>query len=175
MKLNFEKMSQREQKLALHGIVALRKAAEALLSEDYDKSDRLISESDKCYKELQKKVLTLHLAEPWYSMIANGTKNEEYREIKPYWVSRLFQNNSNIVDVRHLALALAGRTDLLKKYIDAQRIVLKQYTHVLFINGYRKDSPRIEKEIESITIGKPKKGLCPDKWLDTEFFIIKFK
>lgn len=31
------------------------------------------------------------------------------------------------------------------------------------------------KEIECITIGKPKKGLCPDKWLDTEFFIIKFK
>lgn len=49
------------------------------------------------------------------------------------------------------------------------------YTHVLFINGYRKDSPRIEKEIESISIGKPKEGLCPDKWLDTEFFIIKFK
>ena len=108
-------------------------------------------------------------------MIADDKKKEEYREIKPYWVARLFQNNSNIVDVRHLALALAGRTDLLKKYIDAQRIVLKQYTHVLFINGYRKDSPRIEKKIESITIGKPKKGLCHDKWLDTEFFIIKFK
>lgn len=45
-------------------------------------------------------------------------------------------------------------------------------------DGYKsvcKDSPRIEKEIESISIGKPKKGLCPDKWLDTEFFIIKFK
>ena len=28
-------------------------------------------------------------------------------------------------------------------------------------------------EIDSITIGKPKKGLSPDKWLDTEFFIIK--
>ena len=41
--------------------------------------------------------------------------------------------------------------------------------------GYRKDNPRIEKEIVSITIGKPKKGLYPDKWLDTEFFIIKFK
>ena len=51
----------------------------------------------------------------------------------------------------------------------------KPFTHVLFINGYRKDSSRIEKEIESITIGKPKKGLCPDKWLGTEFFIIKFK
>ena len=120
----------------------------------------------------------------WLAVDKDGTENiyylkperkKEYWEVKPYWIARLFQDNSNIVDVRNLASALAGRTDLLKKYIDAQRIVLKQYTHVLFINGYRKDSPRIEKEIVSITIGKPKKGLCPDKWLDTEFFIIKFK
>lgn len=54
-------------------------------------------------------------------------------------------------------------------------VLYRPYTHVLFINGYRKDSPRIEKEIESITIGKPKKGLCPGKWLGHEFFIIKFK
>mgnify|MGYP007031464969 FL=1 len=124
---------------------------------------------------MKKKVLTLTVSKQWFDMIVAGEKKEEYREIKPYWVARLFQNNSNIVDVRNLALALAGRTDLLKKYIDAQRIVLKQYTHVLFINGYRKDSSRIEKEIKSITIGKPKKGLCSDKWLGTEFFIIKFK
>lgn len=124
---------------------------------------------------MKKKVLHLSVKKQWFDMISAGEKTEEYREIKPYWVARLFQDNSNIVDVRNLASALAGRTDLLKKYIDAQRIVLKQYTHVLFINGYRKDSPRIEKEIESISIGKPKKGLCPDKWLDTEFFIIKFK
>jgi hypothetical protein len=135
---------------------------------------------DKYLKEAvaeldKKKVLTITVSKRWFEMISDEKKDEEYREIKPYWVARLFQNNSNIVDVRHLALALAGRTDLLKKYIDAQRIVLKQYTHVLFINGYRKDSPRIEKKIESITIGKPKKGLCPDKWIDTEFFIIKFK
>lgn len=124
---------------------------------------------------MKKKILTLTVSKQWFDMIAAGEKTEEYREIKPYWVARLLQNKNNIVYVRNLASALAGRTDLLKKYIDAQRIVLKQYTHVLFINGYRKDSPRIEKEIESITIGKPKKGLCPDKWLDTEFFIIKFK
>ena len=124
---------------------------------------------------MEKKVLTVHLAEPWYSMIVSAKKMEEYRVIKPYWVARLFQNNSNVVDVKDLALCLAGRTDLLKGYINTQRIILKPYTHVLFINGYRKDSPRIEKEIESITIGKPKKGLCPDKWLGTEFFVIKFE
>ena len=124
---------------------------------------------------MEKKVLTLIVSKRWFEMIADGKKDEEYREIKPYWVARLFQNNSNIVDVQNLASGLAGRTDLLKGYIDAHKIVLKPYTHVLFINGCRKDSPRIEKEIESITIGKPKKGMCPDKWLDTEFFIIKFK
>ena len=124
---------------------------------------------------MKKKVLTLTVRKQWFDMIVANEKTEEYREIKPYWVARLFQNNSNIVDMKYLASCIEGRTDLLKKYIDAQRIVLKQYTHVLFVNGYRKDSPHIEKEIESITIGKPKKGLFPDKWLDTEFFIIKFK
>ena len=124
---------------------------------------------------MEKKVLTVHLAEPWYSMIVSAKKMEEYRVIKPYWVARLFQNNSNVVDVKDLALCLAGRTDLLKGYINTQRIVSKQYTHVLFINSYRKDSPRIEKEIESISIGKPQKGMCPDEWLNKDVFIIKFK
>lgn len=124
---------------------------------------------------MEKKVLTITISKQRFYMIAAGKKTEEYLEIKPYLVARLFQNNSNIVDMKYLASCFKGRTDLLKKYIDEQRIVLKQYTHVLFINGYGKDSPRIEKEIDSITIGKPKKGLCPDKWLDTEFFIIKFK
>ena len=49
------------------------------------------------------------------------------------------------------------------------------YTYVRFFCGYAKNRPMIEKKIEGITIGKPKNGLCPDKWLDTEFFIIKFK
>ena len=137
--------------------------------------EKLTKAKGKYLPDSKKKVLTLNVSKQWFDMIVAGEKTEEYREIKPYWVARLFQNNSNIADMKYLASGLAGRTDLLKKYNDAQRIVLKQYTHVLFINGYRKDSPRIEKEIESITIGKPKKGLCPDKWLDTEFFIIKFK
>lgn len=137
--------------------------------------ERLTKTIDKYLSDAKRKVLTLTVSKEWFGMIVAGEKNEEYRDIKPYWVARLFHNNSDIVDVRNFASALAGRTDLLKKYIDAQRIVLKQYTHVLFINGYRNDSPRIEKEIVSITIGKPKKSLCPDKWLETEFFIIKFK
>ena len=63
---------------------------------------------------MEKKVLTLTVNKQWFNMIVAGEKTEEYREIKPYWVARLFHNNSNIVDVRNLASALAGRTDLLK-------------------------------------------------------------
>ena len=149
---------------------------DARRSSNFIKSmEKLTKAKGKYLSDAKKKVLTLTVSKQWFDKILSGKKTEEYREIKPYWVARLFHNNSDIVDVRNFASSLAGRTDLLKKYIDAQRIVLKQYTHILFINGYRKDSPRIEKEIESITIGNPKKGLCPDKWLDKEFFVIKFK
>lgn len=66
---------------------------------------------------MKKNVLTLTVSKQWFDMIVTGEKTEEYREIKPYWVARLFQNNSNIVDVRNLASALAGRTDLLKNIL----------------------------------------------------------
>ena len=110
---------------------------------------------------MMKKILTLTVSKQWFEKIVSGEKTEEYREIKPYWIKRLTTNCEVVYDVA--AETYCGK------------VLYRPYTHVLFINGYRKDSPRIEKEIESITIGKPKKGLCPDKWLDTEFFIIKFK
>ena len=114
-----------------------------------------------------KNVLPLVLEKKWFKKIISGEKTEEYREIKPYWASRLVNQQAESGDV--LFDEFGGYCRVIGK------LEYKPYTHVLFINGYRKDSPRIEKEIKSISIGKPKKGLCPDKWLDTEFFIIKFK
>lgn len=116
---------------------------------------------------MKKKVLTLSVSKQWFDMIADERKDEEYREIKPYWASRLVNQQAEggevLFDEYGGYCCVTGEPEY------------KPFTHVLFINGYRKDSTRIEKEIESISIGKPKKGLCPDKWLDTEFFIIKFK
>lgn len=110
---------------------------------------------------MKKKVLTITVSKQWFDMIVAGEKTEEYREIKPYWIKRLTTNCEVPYDV-------AAETH-------CGEVLYRPYTHVFFINGYRKDSPRIEKEIDSITIGKPKKGMCPGKWLDHEFFIIKFK
>lgn len=36
-----------------------------------------------------KKVLNLVVTRKWFNMIVSGAKNEEYREIKPYWIRRL--------------------------------------------------------------------------------------
>ncbi len=140
--------------------------------------ERLTKVMDKYLKKAaadwdKKKVLTLTINKQWFDMIAAGRKTEEYREIKPYWVRRIFDMPRAKVGADTISLAL--QHDIIRDRKDIFKECAKKFIHVLFINGYRKDSPRIEKEIESITIGKPKKGLCPDKWLDTEFFIIKFK
>ena len=129
--------------------------------------ERLTKTMDKYLSDAKKKILTLTVSKQWFGMIVSGEKTEEYREIKPYWASRLVNQQAESGEV--LFDEFGGYCRVIGK------LEYKTYTHVLFINGYRKDSQRIEKEIESITIGKPKKGLCPDKWLDKEFFVIKFK
>lgn len=110
---------------------------------------------------MEKKVLTLIVSNQWFKMIVTGEKTEEYRVIKPYWARRLTANCECLYDVAN------------ELYFGS--INYRPFTHVLFINGYNKDSPRIEKKIKEICIGFPKKGLCPNKWLKTRFFIIKFE
>ena len=129
--------------------------------------EKLTKTKGKYLPDAKKKVLTLTVRKQWLDMIAAGEKTEDYREIKPYWASRLVNQQAERGEVLF---------DEFRGYcLVIGKLEYKTYTHVLFINGYRKDSPRIEKEIKSITIGKPKKGLCPDKWLDKEFFVIKFE
>ena len=129
---------------------------------------------------MEKKVITLTVSKTWFDLICQGKKDEEYREIKPYWAQRLLDIDKNVVDViKSFRKWKSVRSDKLKSLIGGglrlEIFTFKPYTHVLFINGYGKNRPRVEKEIVSITIGKPKKGLCPDEWLDKEFFVIKFK
>ena len=143
--------------------------------------DRLINAMDKYLSDAKKKVLAVTISKHWFDMIAAGKKTEEYREIKGYWAKRLLLVRSELEEpFSKLDKDLSEKwdsisTEMANYCINSPYYKAIPYTNVLFINGYRKDSPRIEKEIDSITIGKPKKGLCPDKWLDTEFFIIKFK
>ena len=136
--------------------------------------ERLIKAMDRYLKQAKAETLILRISKEWFDMIVSGEKTEEYRVPKSYWIKRLLVPNSDSTDMKLWAEAIDGRVDIIRQYIRINFMSFKPFTHVLFINGYRKDSPRIEKKIESITVGKPKKGLCPDNWLDTEFFVIKF-
>lgn len=136
--------------------------------------ERLIKAIDWYLKQAKAETLILRISKEWFDMIVSGEKTEEYRVPKSYWIKRLLVPNSDSTDMKLWAEAIDGRVDIIRQYIRINFMSFKPFTHVLFINGYRKDSPRIKKKIESITIGKPKKGLCPDNWLDTEFFVIKF-
>lgn len=110
---------------------------------------------------MEKKVLTLSVKKEWFDKIVSGEKTEEYREIKPYWIKRLTTNCEVVYDV--VAETYCGK------------VLYRPYTHVLFINGYGDDKPRVEKEIVWIDIDRPRKGWCPDDFLGKEFFVIKFK
>lgn len=142
--------------------------------------ERLTKAMDKYLSEAiaewdKKKVLTLTVGKHWFDMIAAGEKTEEYRTIKDYWTVRLYDVFAKNPTKYLMDKKISGDIDYLKLMIRCNHFIAKPYTHVLFINGYRKDCPRIEKEIESITIGKPQPGLCPKEFENKEFFIIKFK
>lgn len=47
------------------------------------------------------KILYLTLKKQWFDMIASGEKPEEYREIKPYWQSRLEGKEYDAVQFRN--------------------------------------------------------------------------
>lgn len=84
-------------------------------------------------------MLTLPIKKKWFDMIKSGEKKEEYREIKPYYTSRFFneykKNNHNLC------------------------------FHVIFRNGYSKNSPSIKCYIslyKDLT-GRPEWGAEPNK------------
>lgn len=130
---------------------------------------------DKYLSEAKKNVLNLVVSKQWFDMIVSGEKTEEYRMIKDYWTVRLYDVFAKNPTKYLMDKKISGDIDYLKLMIRCNHFIAKPYTHVLFINGYRKDSPRIEKKIKSITIGKPQPGLCPKEFENKEFFIIKFK
>lgn len=73
-------------------------------------------------------------------MIASGEKKEEYREIKPYWCSRLIESYD----------PSDGDT------------VTKGFDVVRFRNGYAKDAPTID--VEFVEIRRAKTGNLTWGW-----------
>lgn len=85
-------------------------------------------------------MLTLPIKKKWYDMILSGEKKEEYREIKPYYTSRLYS--------------------LVNIWVDNEQTVVP----ILFRNGYSSDSPTIKCNVTiSENYGKEEWGAEKDK------------
>ena len=110
-------------------------------------------------------MLTLHLTlkKKWFDMIASGEKKEEYREIKPYWVSRIVDEIRIEAVERHDSFLVHGAHCTINTTI--------YYDAVKFTNGYSKSSPTITVEIVGIET-----GIGKEKWgapIGQHVFIIK--
>ena len=79
--------------------------------------------------------MTLILKRKWYDKLLSGEKEEDYRDIKPYYTSRL----RNVLGAEKLALILAGKEVLLGD--------------VVFKLGYKKDACSFTK-MTTVRIGK---------------------
>lgn len=67
--------------------------------------------------------LHMTLKKEWFDLIASGEKKEEYRELKQYWIERLY--------------------DVVELNDQRTPIVPKQFDVVIFKNGYSKDAPTL--------------------------------
>lgn len=84
------------------------------------------------------KTLHLTLKTGWFDMIAAGDKKEEYREIKPYWETRLL--HSPYVDINIPGL---------------QADQIKKYEAIEFRNGYSKNARKMTVEWLGLSVGQP--------------------
>ena len=76
-------------------------------------------------------MLTLPIKKQWFDMILNGTKKEEYREIKPYYDSRLLT----------LFGAIMVDGELLQGKAVPEEIRREEVQPVIFRNGYGRNCP----------------------------------
>lgn len=79
-------------------------------------------------------MLILPIKRKWFNMIKNGEKKEEYREIKPYYKTRFYNEIKEVLD---------------KETFEQQVTAVILYNNtvmldVIFRNGYSKNSPQIK-------------------------------
>jgi hypothetical protein len=109
-------------------------------------------------------ILELPLKKEWYNLIESGVKKEEYREIKPFWLKRLFTKESiKEINVDNVC----NNVEELITLYSTGKIKLKQFDKVRFRYGYTKKT--MTYYVRNITIGKGNKD-----WgaMDEPVFII---
>ncbi len=87
---------------------------------------------DKETEKAMKKdnILHLTLKKKYFDEILSGKKKKEFREFKPYWISRLCTRES----------------------IESWGLEFKEFEKIIFKNGYKKNAPSFEIELKKIEV-----------------------
>lgn len=90
------------------------------------------------------KTLRLTIKKKWFDLIVSGEKKEEYREIKEYWIKRIWP------DYKQAAFVKGSKThDLVK-----------------LVNGYSKSSPSVTLELLDVSAGLGSQSLGAPEFED---------
>lgn len=110
--------------------------------------------------------MILPIKKKWYEMILSGEKKEEYREIKPYYETRL-QNLFGAV----IVTSDNGKSyELLQGNEVPEEIREEPVQEIIFRNGYRAESPSLRAKCSlRIGTGKTEWGAEEGK----QYFILK--
>jgi len=94
-------------------------------------------------------ILKMTLQKKWFEMILSGEKKTEYREVKPYWIQRIFDYKELDVTAESFLNAL-----IKKKY--PMFLYQKRISQIHFFNGgyFSKNLPNFKKELLSTYFGK---------------------
>lgn len=92
------------------------------------------------------KILYLTLKKQWFDLIAGKIKKEEYRELKEFWIRRLFEQT----------------TEADAKFVDKNGVCYKpkEFDFIVFVHGYRKNAPRVKVRFSEINTGQS----CRTDW-----------
>ena len=110
-------------------------------------------------------ILHLTIKKKFFDMIASGEKLEEYRSVKPYWITRLCWHEFRLYKPNDIINLVVGK-QLKKENV----IKCKFYDAVEFKNGYSKASPTMLVEFKGLDIGEAKPEWS-DNWKGDVFRI----
>jgi len=120
-------------------------------------------------------ILYLNLKKKWFDMVLSGEKKEEYRDLKPYWLKRLyFNDNTEAYDqnmTEEVITELKNKTYSNKDLNFWAGWVDRSFGKIKFTNGYSKNAPSFEIECNEVEIrrGNPEWGAEPG----CRYFVLK--
>lgn len=116
------------------------------------------------------KNLNVTLKKKWFDMESHPDpkfrKDEEYREIKGYWIKRLLTD----VEVKNPSIDYPALAYLLKNAPHEVSFCFEEFEYYIARNGYNKDAPVLKRKCLGIEIGYAK-AEWSDNWPGLVFII----